>query len=134
MPGAPAPEETWYTEDGNEAFEEDDAYDNEHDGNAFEEHEDVTPNDGTNWDETPWEWLYCTGSWEEATEYQDADDPFCAGVVSSDTADPLILIRPTHNQASTQATSAASASCVLGSVFSSLGSVLGVSEPVPLFP
>ena len=69
----------------------------------------------------------CNGSWEEATEYQDADDPFCAGVVSSDTTDPIILIRPSFTPASAQATSAASASCILGSV-------LGVSDPDPLFP
>ena len=127
MPGAPAPEDMYYSADGNDAPEEDEAYDNEHDGDDFNEYEDVTPEDGTNWDETPWVYLYCTGSWEEATEYKDADDPFCAGVVSSDTTDPIILIRPSFTPSSARATSAASASCILGSV-------LGVSNPDSLFP
>ena len=86
--------EPWYGEDGNELPWDEDSYDNENDG-TYEEYVDETPNDGTDWDNTPWHWLYCTGNWEECST-SDEVTPGCPIVEEEegDFSDPLILIRP----------------------------------------
>ena len=102
--------EPWYGEDGNELPWEEDAYDNENDG-TYEEYVDETPNDGTDWENTPWHWLYCTGNWEECDEII----PGAVNIVEEeegDLSDPLILIRP--GAIRVDACSGA-ADCILGS-------------------